>query len=110
MKGKIQMNPIDENVDVEKSMYLVLDKAGKNGIKENLTSLSTKTIVLYRKRFGCKDYAESIPEEEFTGQLIDCVEHLAKTDDECKQIFDIFNTEFEQSLIIAMISGIMMGA
>ena len=49
MKGKIQMNPIDENVDVEKSMYLVLDKAGKNGIKENLTSLSTKTIVLYRK-------------------------------------------------------------
>jgi hypothetical protein len=102
------MNPIDENVDIEKSMYLVLDKAGKNGIKENLTSLSTKTIELYIKRFGCKDYAESIPEEEFTEQLIDCVGHLVKRNDECKKVFDIFNTEYEQSLIIAMISGLMM--
>jgi hypothetical protein len=59
------------------------------------------------KRFGNKQYATSIPEEEFTNQLLDCVNHLIAVDEGTKKLFEAIPDEKDQSLIVASISAIM---
>lgn len=99
----------DIKIDAESALYTLLGKAKKEGILKNISGLAEKCINLYTKRFGYMDYAKSIPENDFYSELIDCVEHLAATDKECAKIFEVFKTEEEQSLIVATISGIMIG-
>lgn len=99
----------DIKIDAESALYTLLGKAKKEDVLKNITGLAEKCINLYIKRFGYADYAKSIPEDDFHSELIDCVEHLVATDKECAKIFEVFKTEEEQSLIIAAISGIMIG-
>lgn len=94
--------------DPEATLYRILDKAKKNDLYENFQTLATNSLNLYMKRFGTKEYALSIPEEEFSEQLIDCVNHLVKTTESGKELFKVFNTAEEQNFIVAMISGIMI--
>ena len=107
MKG-LPMEKIHENMDSETALYYVLAKAKENNIYECIGRFASKVITLYTKRFGFKDYATSIPEEEFTNQLIDCIEHLAYSDEDGKKIFDVFTDQVEQCFIGAVISGIML--
>lgn len=80
------MEKIHENMGAETALYYILAKAKKNGIYECIGRFATKVITLYTKRFGYKDYAESISEDEFTEQLIDCIEHVGSSDEDGKKI------------------------
>ena len=103
------MKKINENMDTETALYYILAKAKDNEIYDSIGRFTTKVMNLYMKRFGLKDYATSIPEEEFSEQLVDCIEHLAITDEDGKKIFNVFTDQVEQCFIGAMISNIMIG-
>lgn len=96
-------------MDSEKAVYLLLAKAKENNVYENLSNFVTKVINLYIKRFGLKEYAESIPELEFSEQLIDCMNNLAVIDEDGKRLFEVFTDETEQCYIGGMISSLMLG-
>jgi hypothetical protein len=102
------MEKIHENMDAETALYYILAKAKENGIYECIGRFATKVITLYTKRFGYKDYAESISEDEFTEQLIDCIEHVGSSDEDGKKIFEVFTDEIEQCFIGAVISNLML--
>lgn len=104
MKGK---NKIMK--DTETSLYQILAKMKKAGIYDCIGRLAEDSINLYMKRFGDINYAKSIPETEFTEQIIDCVNHLVTTNDNAKKVFNNLNDEYEQSVIIAALVGIMIG-
>ncbi len=103
------MEKIHENMDAETAIYYILAKAKENGIYECIGRFARKVITLYTKRFGFKDYAESISEEEFTEQLVDCIEHVGSSDEDGKKIFEVFTDEIEQCFIGAVISNLMIG-
>lgn len=94
--------------DPEIMLYKTLAKAKSEGVYDLLGKVSTKVINLYMKRFGTKEYASSIDENEFIKQLIDCVNHLNATDEDTKKFFEKIQSEDEQSIIIASISALML--
>lgn len=104
------MKRITESMDTETAMYAILAKAKENNVFECLGNFATKVINLYIKRFGKKDYAMSIPIKEFTDQLLDCVEHLAATDEDGKKLFGVFTDVVEQSYIVGMIDALMISS
>ena len=93
--------------DAEMMLYGTLAKIRDKGVFAELGNTTSKTINLYMKRFGNKQYATSIPEEEFTNQLLDCVNHLIAVDEGTKKLFEAIPDEKDQSLIVASISAIM---
>jgi hypothetical protein len=96
-------------MDVETKLYECLAKTKEAGTYDFISPLAEQSINLYMKRFGDKEYAQSIPEEEFTEQLLDCVEHIVSSDENAKKLFESLESEEDQSLIIAVISGLMIG-
>jgi hypothetical protein len=93
--------------DAEMMLYGTLAKIRDKGVFAELANTMTKTITLYTKRFGNKQYAASIPAEEFTNQLLDCVGHLIVADEDAKKLFEAIPDEKDQALIVASISAIM---
>lgn len=93
--------------DVEKALYETYDKLKKANVFQYLTEFYERIILLYIKRFGNKQYAETIPTEEFILQLEDCANHVC---DNFKNCHDMFYTldELERSLIIAALIHILL--
>lgn len=95
--------------DAEIMLYNSLAKARDGGVYDLLKNITNRSINLYMERFGDKEYAKSIPEQEFTEQLIDCINHLVATDNDTKKFFEVINEENDQNVIIASISAMMIG-
>lgn len=98
-----------EQEDSEIMFYNAMAKAKNGGVYDLLGDITSKVINLYMKRFGNKEYATSIPEIEFTEQLLDCVNHLIAVDKNAKNFFNVINEEKDQMIIIASMSTIMIG-
>ena len=96
-------------MDAEAKLYKCLAKTKNAGTYDLIAPFATQAIELYAKRFGNAEYAKSIPEEEFTEQLLDCVNHIVAVDEDAKKLFDSLESEEEQSFIIAAVSGVMIG-
>lgn len=96
-------------MDAETKLYECLAKTQKAGTYKEIGPFAESVINLYMKRFGDATYAKSISEEEFTVQLIDCIEHIVSVNENAKKLFDSLDSEDDQNLIVAMISNIMIG-
>lgn len=95
-------------MDAEAELYKCLAKMKNAGTYNLIAPFTSQTIELYMKRFGNKEYAKSISEEEFTEQLLDCINHIVAIDKNAKKLFDSLESEEERVFIIATISGIMI--
>lgn len=96
-------------MDAETKLYECLAKTKKAGTYELIGPFAEKSIHLYMKRFGDINYATSISEDEFTIQLLDCINHIVSTDINAKKLFESLESEEEQSLIVGTISALMIG-
>lgn len=101
----------DEILDVFKdipSLRNVLIKANNGGFFNLIQEFINKSIYLYMKRFGNVQYANSISEDEFIKQIIDCMAHLIKEDKNCKELFTKITDADEQNAIAAVVSTMML--
>lgn len=101
------MNVVTPEMDAEIAVYKIMGKVQKAGLRETLSSFSSKVINLYMKRFGKKDHVDTLSDEEFMKEFLDCFENLANRDEDGKKIFEIFTDELEINYIAAMISNLM---
>ena len=101
----------DEIMDTFKdipALRNVLLKANKGGFFNLIEDFTKKSIHLYMKRFGSIAYAQAISEDEFTKQLMDCMEHLIAKDRNCRELFTKITDADEQNAIAAVVSTMML--
>lgn len=98
-----------ENFDVEAELYKVLDKCQKLGVYNCINSVVTKSAQIYVKRFGDVGYANSIPEDQFVEEMMDCVYHVLETDVDGQKLLEVINTEVEQEVLLSAIYGLLSG-
>lgn len=99
---------INENFDSEIEMYKVLAKIKNAGLYSDLSKFVERVLVLFGKRFGYDDHVNETDEDTVADELIDCVNHVVKTDKRFAKLFDIIDNEYEQTILCGMILGIIL--
>lgn len=98
---------LDKFADIP-ALRNVLIKANNGGFFNLIQEFIQKSVSLYMKRFGNIKYARSIDEDEFTKQIMDCMEHLIKEDAHCRKLFTNITEADEQNAIAAVVSFMML--